>query len=185
MASRILLFLSFFFTILHTTIAQEAEAPALSFSICEASFEPDSGWQRVQVCMFASDSGAFHSRGQIYLKVEGKSLVGIPDSAIIVRPLELIGTPVEGLPMARYETINVLNTGNSIVITWQAKMLGQAGNARLHSTVPTKPTGLYEILIPAKSPLAFALDPNLMRGQAFYITEDDKMEKPFKEGEWE
>ncbi|MEZ4684556.1 MAG: hypothetical protein R3B47_00360 [Bacteroidia bacterium] len=42
----------------------------------------------------------------------------------------------------------------------------------------------YEILIPAKGPLVPSLNANLMRGQTFFITETDKMEKAYAEGEF-
>jgi hypothetical protein len=163
--------------------AQDA-APKLNFSICSSSYEPDSGWQRVQICMAATEGNTYHSRGQVYLNVDGGNLAGIAESEIIVRPLALLNQSVEGLPMPRYETINSVNTGNSVVITWVAKNLGQPGNPKLHTEVPAEPAGLYEILIPAKEPMVFSLDPNLMRGQTFFITEGDKMEKAYAEGEF-
>lgn len=178
----ILLFIASLFAA-QCAIAQDA-APGLNFSICNSSYEPDSGWQRVHVCMSASEGKTYHSRGQVYMNVDGGNLAGIPESEIIVRPLELLNQSVEGLPMPRYETINSINTGNSIVITWVAKNLGQPGNPKLHTEVPEEATGLYEILIPASEPMVFSLDPNLMRGQTFFITEGDKMEKPYAEGEY-
>lgn len=178
----ILLFIASLFAA-ECVIAQDA-APKLNFSICNSSYEPDSGWQRVHVCMSASEGKTYHSRGQVYLKVDGGNLAGIPDSAIVVRPLELLNQSVEGLPMPRYETINSIVTGNSVVVTWTAKNLGQPANAKLHTEVTSESTGLYEILIPAKEPMVFSLDPNLMRGQTFFITEGDKMEKAYAEGEF-
>ena len=175
-----------FFTILLLSYAfgQNSKAPSISFSICESSFVQDSGFQKLRVCMHASDTGAYHSRGQVYLKINGKGLNGIPDSAIIVRHLALMNGTMAGLPMPQYETINSINTGTMVVLTWQAKNLGQLADSRMHTRVPTEATGLYEILIPAKSALQFSLSPDFMRGQTFYITPEDKMEKPFGEGKW-
>jgi hypothetical protein len=155
------------------------KAPALNFSICHSSYEPDSGWHRVHICMHASAEGSYHSRGQVYLDVKEESLSKIPDSAIIVRHLELLGAQVEGLPMPRYETINMINNGNSIVLTWAAKNLGLAANSKMHTEVLTEAKGLYEILIPTETPLTPSLNASLMDGQTFFITEDDKMEKPY------
>lgn len=165
--------------------AQDNQTPTISFSICESSFDAKNKVQRLEVCMHASEPGTYHSRGQVYLKVGGASLAGIPDSAIVIRPLAILNDSVIGLPLPKYETINSINTGKGVVITWQAKNLGQPADTRLHTEVPTESTGLYEIMIPSKSPLVLSLDANLMRDQTFYLTTEEKFEKGYGEGEWE
>ncbi|MEZ4684555.1 MAG: hypothetical protein R3B47_00355 [Bacteroidia bacterium] len=70
----------------YSTFAQDA-SPKLSFSICNSSYEPDSGWQRVQVCMYASDSNSYHSRGQVYLEFEGGSLAVSPKTRLLFATL--------------------------------------------------------------------------------------------------
>lgn len=158
--------------------------PTCSFSICEAGYEADSGFQKFQICISASDTGYFHSRGQVYVEIGGTSLAAIPDSQILIIDGPLLSAQLAGVAMPKYKTINTVKNGQMLVVTYQTNFFNQPGSSAMHVELPLTPTVLYEIRIPAKEPLTAQLKPNLMRGQTFFAPREGGIEQAFGEGEW-
>lgn len=146
----------------------------------------------IDLYMAASNTGTFHSRGQIYLAyndlrfgrgVHAANAVTFEHDTLLQGSVNFLGTSTP-----KYNTINVIDNGPSkVVFTWQSNFTSFLPNSFVHNEVPDTATHLYTLYFKvanASFPAGFALDPNLMKGQQFMITDNGgtPTEVPYQDG---
>jgi hypothetical protein len=129
------------------------------------------------IYMYADQLNTFHSRGHVYI-VYNPAAFGtnvVLNGNCSYNHLTLLdGIAMSGpIPIgAKYSTINFVDNGNRIVLTWLSNFLFAPPSTTAHNLVPMTPTPLYHVTLaiqdPTKSP-NLALDLGLMYGQIFYF----------------
>lgn len=122
-------------------------------------------------------ANTYHSRGHVYL-VYNQAAFGsnvVLNGNCTYNHLNLLnGIAMSGpIPIgAKYTTINFVDNGNRIVLTWLSNFLFAPASPAAHNLVPLVPTPLYHVSIAIQDPTKppnLALDLGLMRGQIFYL----------------
>lgn len=161
-----------FLWILVCTLTSQA-----AFSQIDASFELRNQ-QRVgstysfDVYMKASQTGTFHSRGQVYVYYNtaafGNAIVA--QGGVTITPLTLLNDSIFGSP--KYTTINIADNGNRVAATWQLVFQSIPASGAILTEVPDTMQALYHFemdMIDTSKPAGIAFDWNLMSRQQFYI----------------
>lgn len=125
------------------------------------------------VYMGADELDTYHTRGMVYvtynLNAFGADVV--LNKKVTVTPLQLL-TETEALTGGpKYQTVNVTDNGNRLVITWQAKFLNLAPTAASHTLVPIKQVPLYHVQVLMEDVTQapnLSLDYRLMHKQQYY-----------------
>ena len=129
------------------------------------------------IYMYADQSNTFHSRGHVYILYNPAAFgtnVVLNGNCTYNHLSLLNGVAMSGpIPIgAKYSTINFVDNGNRIVLTWLSNFLFAPPSTAAHNEVPTSPTPLYHVSIAiqdgTKAP-NIALDLGLMNGQIFYF----------------
>jgi hypothetical protein len=132
----------------------------------------------------ADSLGSFHSRGQVYINYD-QSLFGpsvVTSGQTSFSQLALLNGVafINGTPLGpKYITINFVDNGDRIVLTWLTNFLFSPPGPVAHTEVPTTFTGLYhlKIDIPLGNQSAalttldagVGLNYSFMTGQTFYM----------------
>jgi hypothetical protein len=184
MKNAILLYLFLTFCLIGTSFGQTV-APGIYFEIANerVTTHPDFGSDPVyafDVNMYASFSGTFHSRGQLYMSYNTSKfgqLVNINNN-IAFEPGELLNDSLSflGTSIAKYETINAVDRARDIfVFTWQGNFLNVPPSAMAHNEVLATPQRLYTVYLRIQNSGPNAnLDfvQSLMRDQQFMLDYD-------------
>ncbi len=128
------------------------------------------------VYMVADAAGTFHSRGQLYINFNPLAFGNSPvtNGNVTSTHLALLNEVIPLLGNApKYTTVNTVDNGSRIVITWQSLFLGATPSSLAHTEVPITPTPLYHFSVVMANP---AINPNLffslglMAGQQYYLS---------------
>lgn len=129
------------------------------------------------VYMYADQTNTFHSRGHVYI-IYNPAAFGtnvVLNGNCTYSHLNLLnGSAVLfGTPLGpKYSTINFVDNGPRIVLTWLSNFLSAPASAAAHNEVPLTPTPLYHVSIAIQNgaqPPNLALDLGLMDRQIFYF----------------
>jgi hypothetical protein len=134
-------------------------------------------------------AGTYHSRGQVYVYYNtaafGNDVVANGNCSFTHLTL-LNGIAMAGpVPIGpKYTTVNFVDNGNRIVLTWLTNFLFSIPSPFAHNEIPLTPTPLYHVTIAIQDPTqppSLALDLGLMRNQCFYLTAPG-LETPYQDG---
>jgi hypothetical protein len=125
------------------------------------------------VYMRASQSGTYHSRGQVYLFYNPAAFGStvVVNNNVTVTELDLLTEP-DIFGGTKYLTVNIADNGNRVAVTWQMVYQAIPASSLTHTVVPDTFAPLYhfemEVLDPAASP-GITFDYSLMGAQQFYL----------------
>lgn len=135
------------------------------------------------VHMRASQSGTYHSRGQIYFFYSqaafGNTIVS--NNNIAVTEMDLLTEP-DLFGGTKYQTVNVADNGNRVAVTWQMIYQAIPASSLTHTIVPDTFAPLYhfeiDIQTPGASPGVY-FDYTLMGSQQYYLAPNTTVETQY------
>jgi len=129
------------------------------------------------VYMYGDANGTYHSRGHVYIVYNpaafGSNVVLNGNCSYSHRALLNGQASFMGVPLGvKYSTINFVDNGNRVVITWFTNFITVPPSNLAHNEITTTPQQLYHVSMAIQNPLAnpnIQLDLGLMNRQIFYM----------------
>ncbi|MEZ4684554.1 MAG: hypothetical protein R3B47_00350 [Bacteroidia bacterium] len=135
------------------------------------------------VHMRASQSGTYHSRGQVYFFYNPSAFGNtvVQNNKVTVTEMDLLTEP-DLFGGTKYLTINVVDNGNRVAVTWQMVYQTIPASSLTHTMVPDTFTPLYHFeMVMQNTSLASGvyLDYALMGSQQYYLYPNEITEQQY------
>ncbi len=161
----------------HALSGQSAQ-PSIMFFIHNP--QVNGNFYEFDVYAVVSNTGSFHSRGQLYLNYNSAAFGSnvAANNRVQVTHLTLLNDSVPNIG-PKYSTVNIYdNTASRFAVSWASNFLFVTPGPQAHTEMRPTPTALYHIKLEILNPsvtLALSLHGPLMQNEQFYLT------APFRE----